>query len=169
VSVIDPALIADGRRLLNAARVIAEAPAGREPDLPPPEPGSSLQRKARPHPKGESAVPPGVWGLEISTLEECGAAINAAIAHDSDVELEAALAWGNAELDALQHGVPNRREETIAERGARICANYEGVLAGVVARQERMSVTQVRDIRAAGGRDPRTGHKRGRQPLAGAQ
>jgi hypothetical protein len=66
---INADLMSEARRLLNRARLIAEAPAGREPDLPPPEHAGDKQRKQRSHAHGGSAPPPGAFSFEVSTLQ----------------------------------------------------------------------------------------------------
>lgn len=150
---IDPETLAESRRLLNQARLVAEAPAA--------------QLSPMGHTQSASSLPPGltftdtgnVTAVNTSTLTNCGQWINYAIATGSDDQLRNANKRCADELQLLQQGPPDRRAETAQERRERIAANYEGVLAGVVARQERMSVTLVREDRAAMGRDPRTGAK----------
>jgi hypothetical protein len=149
---VDPELLAESRRLLDQARMIAEAPAAQAGEI------------GRGHP--DSSAPPGTWGFSTSTLEACGDRINRAIANDSDAQLAAANRWATREIDALQHS-PAGGAETPGEFGDRIVAEHEGELAGVVARAEMTSVTTVRKLREERGRDPRTGKRIAGEGLAG--
>jgi len=141
---INPALLVESRRLLNRARLVAEAPAAQSSEIGHGQPASS--------------IPPGTFTGQVSTLGACGERINHAIAAGSEEQLRRANKWCEGELRGLQHAA-ERGAETHLEFRDRVCASYEGVLAGVVARQERTSVTTVRKLRAEGGRDPRTGYK----------
>lgn len=141
---IDPVLIAQSHQLLNRARLMAEAPAAQTGEI------------GHGHPSG--SAPPGAWTFQSSTLATFGARINQAIATGSNIELLSANSWCASELEQLQHS-PSRGAETPAEFRYRICNDYEGVLAGIVARREMTSVTTVRKFRTEDGRDARTGYK----------
>lgn len=144
VSGMDAKLLSEARHLLDQARMIAEAPA------------QQVSEVGHGHPHSQS--PSGAWTFSTSTLQACGQQINQAIAHDSDAELAAANRWAEREIETLQHS-PAGGAETPGEFRARVCAQHEGMLAGVVARLEMTSVTTVRKMRAEDGREPRTGHK----------
>jgi hypothetical protein len=141
---MDAKLLAESRRLLDRARMIAEAPAAQATEV------------GRGHP--QSQEPAGAFTYSTSTLEACGWRINAAIAHDSDTELRAANLWATREIDALQHG-SKKVAETPLEFQRRIVRDYEGVTAPDVAREERSSVSLVRAARVKHGRTGRFGHK----------
>jgi hypothetical protein len=156
---VDPELLAESRRLLDQARMIAEAPAAHTAEI-------ARKRSRRRPAQGTSSAPPETWGFATSTLEACGERINRAIANDSDAQLAAANRWATREIDALQHS-PAGGAETPGEFGDRIVAQHEGELAGVVARAEMTSVTTVRKLREERGRDPRTGKRVAGEGLAG--
>lgn len=139
-----PALLTEAHRLLDRARMIAEAPAGQPGQL------------SHSHPS--SQMPPGAFAGQVSSLAAFGQRINAAIASDSDIELAAANRWCQLELDHLQHGSVVVAE-TPAQFDARIVDQYEGVPAPQVARAERSYVRRVRDARITLGRTARLGLK----------
>lgn len=143
-------LILEARRLLDRARLIAEAPAAQ----------TSLVGHAHP----SSRMPPGAFTrYSSSTLDACGGRINQAIAAGSDDELRAANAWCGRELDLLQRGDPNRYVESAEQFAERVIASYEGLSAPEVVRREHgtTSVTTVRSIRIARGREARLGRELG--------
>ncbi len=149
---IDSGLLVEARRILDRARMIAEAPAARPSEIG--------------HGHAQSAMPAGVsftraGGIApagASTLQQLGEQINQAIATGSDHELERANKWCATELESLQHA-PARPAETQLEFRDRVCRCYEGQLAGVVARLEMTTVTTVRKLRVQAGRDARYGRK----------
>jgi hypothetical protein len=150
-AVIDPALVAQAQKLIHRARMISEAPAAQAGEIGHGHPSSGA-------PPGVVFTSAGSVTHSASTLEQVGARVNAAIAHDSEAELRAATAWATRELQALQHG-PKQVVETPAQFRQRLCKDYEGVPAGKVAARERTSVTTVRDARVADGRSARDGYK----------
>jgi hypothetical protein len=147
---INPTLLTESRRLLDQARMIAEAPA------------SQAGQIGHGHPS--SKEPPGLLFTTSSvthipsTLESFGQAINLAIAHDSDSELRAANEWCASELQSLQHGSVVVAE-TEKEFDERIVRDYPGVPAPQVARAERTYVRRVRDARLRLGTAARDGLK----------
>lgn len=113
------------------------------------------------HPSG--APPPGALTFQVSTLQACWMRINEALMHNSEEELSAAIEWGTGECDQLQLGAKDRFRETGEQFAYRVIRDYEGLTAPEVVRREHgtTSVTTVRNLRVADGRDPRTGRKTG--------
>lgn len=141
---IDAETLTEARRVIDRARVIAEAPAAGVGAI-----GSG-------HPSGKA--PPGAWAHNASTLDTFGARINDAIATGDPDEVWLAIGRCEKELHAIQHS-PAVGAETPAQFKWRINNEYEGVPAPVVARKERTSVTTVRKFRSEDGREPRLGRK----------
>lgn len=160
--VVSPRLRAQARRLLDEARVIAEAPAARAADVRAAakraKPGQAHARN-RSSSHGDSAPPPGTFGFHASTLDAVGDRFNRAIANDSDQELAAAIAWARDELDALKRGPVDRYIESTQQFEARVIEEYEGLTAPEVVRREgnTTSVTTVRNIRIKHQCEPRLG------------
>jgi hypothetical protein len=111
-------------------------------------------------------MPPGAFTFSTSTLEQVGERINRAIANDSDYQLRRANRWATRELESLTHSTSAGAESSI-EFGDRIVRDYENVLAGVVARAEKTSVTTVRKLREDRGREPKSGRRVAGKGLGG--
>jgi hypothetical protein len=147
VIVVDATLLAESHRLLDQARMIAEAPAAQTAEI-------VRKRSRRRPPQGQASSPTG----GISTLEQCGWRINAAIAADSDSQLRSANRWASKEIDALQHGSKEVGEAPSAF-SRRIGHDYEGVEDKKVASAERKEIREIRDARTADGRSTRYGYR----------
>jgi hypothetical protein len=141
---IDPSLIARAQQLLNQARMISEVGAAQTSEIGHGHPSSSM--------------PAGAFTFTASTLQACWVRINAA---HSDVELEAANRWCETALLAITHGPPGRFAETVEQFRFRILQTCEGLTCPEIVRREHgtTSVTTVRNLRIADGRDPKAGHK----------
>jgi hypothetical protein len=139
--VIAPELLAASRRLLNRARLIAEAPA------------AQIGQVGHSHPS--SGAPPGAFAHQVSTLDAIGHRMNAAIATGSDVALAAANEWALNEISLLTVGSPDREPETKEQFRYRIRTEYEGRPARYVADKEHISEELVRKIRTEEGLDAR--------------
>lgn len=141
---IDPALIAKARALLNRARVIAEAPA------------AQFDAVGRGHP---GSAPP---FYQRSTLEQLHRRFVSAIASGENERVQAAIRFAEHELEMVTHG-PSREAETPHQRRARILADYQGRHYSDVADLERLHKTYIWKIRIADGRDGVWGRKPSRR------
>ena len=139
-------LIAREQQLLNQARVISEVPAAGTTHLGHSRPGSGS--------------PSGAFTYTVSTLGAFGARFTAANATGSEVNVQSAIVWAQGELDAITHGPPGRFAETGEQFAFRVLEQYEGLSAPEVVRREQgtTSVTTVRNLRIAAGRDAARGH-----------
>ena len=92
-----------------------------------------------------------------SLLDRIGKRFQAASGNE---ELATAIEWAECEIRSITHA-EMREPETLAERDARILVEYESKPARFAADRECLSAMRIRQIREAGGRDPRTGRKPG--------
>jgi hypothetical protein len=157
---ISSAVLTQSHRLLNRARLIAEAPAARQPDVRasarPLAPGHSTPHgKQHKHSRSESAPPPGALTHEVSTLDAIHTQLETAYKTGFDATLIAATERAGKELDELQHGPSDREPETKEQFRFRICEDYVGKSARFVADRENISPELVRKIRTEDGRDAR--------------
>lgn len=141
---ISPDLIADAHRLLNRARMIAEAPAAQAATI------------GHGHPSG--GEPSGAWSFSRSTLETFHDRLTSAIATGDDDAVRAAIDRCEDELQILQTGPKGRIAETTTQFEYRLATGYPGVAAGRVAIRERTSETTVRNARTKWGKTAARGH-----------
>lgn len=140
---IDPSKISEAQRLLNRARVIAEASAS--------QPGESSHQ----HP---SSRPLWTGGPRIdqssrrSTLKELHDLFVAAIRADDDEAMEGAIEKATAELRAITHRGEGKAPESPAQRRQRILTQYEGRHYADVAEIEGMDKTSIWKMRINDGR-----------------
>ena len=138
---IDPALIAACRRILDRARLIAEA--------------SAAQASEVGHGTPSDRPPPGAFTGQSSTLEACARRIVLAIATGQDAEVLAAIAWCESELELIQRGAPDRHKESEDLFAERVIRDYAGLSVAEVVRREHGTTypKRVVAIREAAGRD----------------
>jgi hypothetical protein len=140
---VDSELVRHAQRLLDRARVLAEAPAGKLDQVIRQAPGSRL---------------PVNTGRAL--LDRLGQRVNQAIRSGSRSAMLDALEWGEREIRRVTHS-PDTTLESREEFRARVIKEYEGRPARMICDQEHISVTLARRIREQAGRDPRTGRKVG--------
>ena len=140
---IDPAKVREAQRLLNRARVIAEASAS--------QPGESSHQ----HP---SSRPLWVGGPRIdessnrSTLKELHDLFVAAIRADDDEAMDDAIAQATDELRAITHRPDGQRQESAQERKQRVLESYAGRHYEEVAQVEGVHKTLIWKWRVGAGR-----------------